>query len=143
MRVKKSSRPPLSLPSPISHLSPGFTLIEVLLAFAVLVSALTLIAAAFSRHLAALQLLQRSVAAHGVANRQLIQGMFRREAGIPVPAKGTEGDLEWELVLAPFSLEPEPLKEVRIDDAQIHVNWAFRQQQRSLRISTGLSAEKK
>jgi hypothetical protein len=108
-----------------------------------LISAVTLLAAGFSRHLAALQLLQRSIAAHEVANRQLIQGLVRRETGVSIPARGTEGELEWDLSVAPVSLESEPLKEIRIDEAKARVEWSFRNQQRSLEISTGFSPQEK
>ena len=121
----------------------GFTLIEVLLAFAVLISALTLISAAFSRHLAALQLLQQSIVAHEWADRQLIEGMFRRQVQASLPARGEEGALQWELSVASVSLEPEPLKEIRMDEVKAEVNWPFRNQSRSLRISAGFSHQEK
>ena len=120
-------------------LKQGFTLIEVLIAFAILTSSLVLISAALSRHLNALQLLQRSMSAHRLAERQLIEAILRRQVRSEISARGEEAGLSWELSVKPVSLESPPVEDLQMEAVTAQVSWPFRGQARSSSLTTALS----
>ena len=107
----------------------GFTLLEVLLAFAILISALTLISAGFGRQIAALQALEGSVDAHHAAEGGMIRELIRRETGSEPAEEGAP------VVVAPFTVSPltlktEPFKDVTVDLGSARVFWTSRGQTR-------------
>ena len=92
----------------------GFTLLELLIALGVLVTALTLIAASFGRHLFALRLLEGSLTSHHLTEELLIREELQRERQLDVPIDTVEGFTpvtRWETVQLPRS----PLEDLELD----------------------------
>ena len=116
----------------------GFTLLEVLIAFAVLVSVLVLVAALFSRHLAVLDRLEQSLLASHWNERQVIQAIVRRQSGDLLPAQGKEGPLSWSLSLQELPLEGHPATELRMQRLTAQVSWFSRNQAHSQSITTAV-----
>lgn len=122
---------------------PGFTLLEVMLAFTILGSSLVLIAAGLSRHLTVLQLIERSVTAHDLADRQLIQEAVRREEELKFPPDvPIEGFSTKPTLIQKVTLDTEPVKGLEIEEAVAEVSWGFRDQDRSIRVRTGFPVKK-
>ncbi len=123
--------------NPMGRRAPlGFTLIEVLVAFAILVTALILGAAVFSRHLNVTRLLDHTLAASALADRETIAALARHTQQLPVETEGQEGIFRWEVSA------PEPIEaEQTLQKITTQVFWGFRGHERSVRIATGLSPE--
>ncbi len=119
----------------------GFTLIEVLAAFAVLLSGLTLVAAAFTRHLAAVQLLEDSLDAGRWADQRLIQETLRRELNVQRAHEDLlPAGVASELTFRSSRPDQDPLKELVIEEGTAQVSWVRRSQQRSTQLTTGFVA---
>jgi type II secretory pathway pseudopilin PulG len=115
----------------------GFTLIEVLAAFAILVTALILGSVAFSRHLNVTRLLDHTLAASALADRQAIEALERYAQQVPVEARGEEGIFRWEVSA------PEPMEaDQTLQTITARVSWEFWGHERSASISTGLLPER-
>lgn len=120
----------------------GFTLLEVLVAFAILVSALTLTAALFRRHIEAAQRLERSVCARHLADQRLLEEFVRRRQEVePASSVDPEG-FAAELSVEPLILEAEPLKGLPFERAVARVVWEFRRRSESIALSAGLGERK-
>ena len=115
----------------------GFTLLEVLIAFAILTTGLTLLAAEFSRHLAALQLLQTSVALQQLAEEQMIQETLRRDLNLET--LGGESSLS----IRPFSWDQGLLKGLVIDQATVEVSSTIRNRVQTVGLTSGFQQETK
>lgn len=111
------------------------------MAFAILASSLILVSAAFSRHLNALQLLQRSVLAHRLAEQQLIEAILRQEMGSEIPAQGKEVAFNWQVSVKTVSLEPDLVPDLQMEAVTAQVSWPFRNESRSAQITTALSPQ--
>lgn len=121
--------------------SRGFTLVEVLVALGILTTGLTLVAAAFSRHLAALAALRGSLTAHRLAEEELVREYVRRCCGAEIPAQPLEA-FTVRLDLRSVVLQPEPVKDLQMEQATSEVSWNLRQQQRTLKMTAGFSPSK-
>ena len=119
----------------------GFTLLEVLVAFGILVTALTLIAAEFSRHLAVLQRLQGSITAHHSAERSLLQEILRRELKAPLSLDALPEGYTASLQINPIQFEQGPLQGVTLEQATAEISWRFRGRAESTGVGTGLLPE--
>ncbi len=115
----------------------GFTLLEVLVAFAVLATGITLIAAALGRHLAALQILETSLAARQVADGQLLREIIRRGDQMEIPPAPPDPRFTPQTKTESVTLETDPVRGMVIDRVTAEVSWAVRQQPRELRVSMG------
>lgn len=115
----------------------GFTLIEVLIAFAILSSVLTLVAAGFSRHLHVLQMFRRSVSAHGLAERRVIGEVLRREAEVELPGEEEEGTTV-KVLVKPARFQQEPVPEFLLDGVTVSSSWRVPEGDRSETIEVGL-----
>ncbi len=117
----------------------GFTLIEVLVAFGILLSALVLIAAGLGRHLAALQGMERFVAARQLAESQMTRELLLRELpGLSIPPDLLPEGFSSEWSLKDFPLEVEPVKDLEMEQGTSVVTWRLRGQDRSLELVTVL-----
>lgn len=112
------------------------------MAFAILTSALILVTIGLSKQLSALQILQKSVTAQALADRELIRAMLRRQLQEEIPANGSEGGLDWRLLVTKIQLEQDPVKDLPMDVWTAAVSWKFRSQERSTRVTTGFSSPK-
>lgn len=117
--------------------SRAFTLLEVLVAFAILSTGLTLIAAAMSRHLAALQLLESSLSAQQAAQSQMLREIARRDDALEIPADPSEERFSPKVEVAPVAWETEPLRGLEMERVTSEVSWAVRSQPRSLHVTAG------
>lgn len=117
--------------------SRAFTLLEVLVAFAVLAVGITLIAAALGRHLAALQVLETSLAAQEVAQGRLLKEAVRRADGLELPDAPPDPRFASNLEVTPVTLETEPVRGLEIERVTAGVSWTVRQQPRELRVEMG------
>ena len=116
----------------------GFTLLEVLIASAILLIGVSLISAQINRHLSILRLLQDSMKAYRLADGQLIGAIQRHQAGQPVQGQGSDQEFFWSVRLE--ELQP-PLP--GLDAVVSEVSWNFRDSRRSTRVITGLSQTEK
>lgn len=102
----------------------GFTLIEVLVAAALLLVSLTLVGAGLGRHLAVLGRMRECALAGDRAEGLLIRESFRRQDGLELPeptlGQGQTGQLE----LRRVTLSPQPVKDVALDEAVAQVTWS-------------------
>ena len=119
--------------------APGFTLIEVLIAFAILTTALTLVAVQFSRHLAALQILEGSIGADHLADWQLMREALRRELKVDAldeekPNSSSGSPSTSSVSFRPYRFDQPPVKDLVVDQATSEVPWQFRRQDRSTQI---------
>lgn len=133
MTISETGKPKASHKGAVT----GFTLLEVLVAFAILAAALTVVSAAFSRHLTALRLLEKSLLAHQIAQEQLIQETVRRlEAGLKVPPQTAVPGFTPSIRAESFTFSQEPIKDLAVDRTRGEVLWDFRGQGRRSEIST-------
>ncbi len=119
----------------------GSTLVEVLVAFGIFVSGLILVSAGFSRHLTILEMLGNSIAAYHVADQQILQEQLRREHKLQLPDEVTEEVFVPQLSILPLKLDTEPVKDHVLDQATCEVSWSFRNQTRSIKLTTGFQRE--
>jgi len=99
-------------------------------------TALILGAAVFSRHLNVTRLLDHTLTASALADRETITAFTRYEQQLSVEAEGTEGIFRWEVSA------PEPIEtEQTLQQITTRVFWEFRGYERSVRIATGLPPE--
>ena len=112
----------------------GFTLIEVVVASAILVTGLIMVAGVFGRHLSALQFIQRSGHAFRLAEQEMVQALLRRELGASVEGAGSEDQMEWTVGLEALEPPPEGVNQVHSS-----VLWSHRGQSRTTQLSSGLA----
>ena len=123
--------------------SRAFTLIEVLVAFGLLATGLIVVAGGFSRHLAALGLLNQTVAAHRIAQQRMVREAVVQELEVQfpdeplVPAGFGAG---W--VQEPVTLTGPPVEGVAFQRALAKVFWSARGQSRSFELTVGRSVKK-
>ena len=117
----------------------GFTLLEILIAFAVLAVGLTLITAAIGRHLAALQILETSLSARQVAQARMVREITRRADELEIPADPSEERFNPRIETVSVVLETDPLRGLEMEQVTSEVSWAVRQQPRGLQLSAGFT----
>ena len=117
--------------------SRAFTLLEVLVAFAILSTGLTLIAVAIGRQLAALQILETSLSAQQVAQAQMLREIARRDDALEIPEDPSEERFSLKLGVAPVAWEAEPLRGLEMEQVTSGVSWAVRRQPRALQVTAG------
>lgn len=115
----------------------GFTLVEVLVAFTIFVTALATIAASFSRHINALGLLHGSIAAHQLADRTLLEGWIGLRENLQFPPEAAPEGLTSQLTRKPISWETESLKDLAFEQMTAEVFWSSRGQSRSAQLQVG------
>ncbi|MBI3333322.1 MAG: prepilin-type N-terminal cleavage/methylation domain-containing protein [Candidatus Omnitrophica bacterium] len=116
----------------------GFTLVEVLIAFAILTAGLILVAAEFGRHLAALQLLQAQVTLRAQADREMVGEILRREGIVQVVGDEEPAGISITgPAVKPVSFDEEPLKGLTIDQATVGASLKMRNRVQSAQITTG------
>ncbi|MBI3615876.1 MAG: type II secretion system protein [Candidatus Omnitrophica bacterium] len=115
----------------------GFTLVEVLIAFAVLITAVTLIATQWSRSLSALQFLESSITLQRLAEEQMIQEILRRELNLRFPSEKSWVGPAAEWSLQPFSWSEGPLKGLVIDQSTVKISSKVRDRTQSVEITGG------
>ncbi len=115
----------------------GFTLLEVLAAFAVLVTALTLIAAAFTRHLQAIRFLTDSVTAYRIADRILQGEIFRRREGVQMESSQLPQGFTSQILQEQITLGTPPVDGLAMERVRAQVDWSSRGQARSSEVSSG------
>ena len=121
----------------------GFTLLEVLAAFAVLVTGLTLIATAFTRHLHALRLLSDSVTAYRITDQTLQRELLKRREGVEVEALPLPPGFTPQIRPEQITLEIRMVNEVQavnvvMERLRAQVTWTTRGQARSSEIAGGV-----
>ncbi len=121
----------------------GFTLLEILVAFAVLATGLTLITAAIGRHLAALQILETSLSARQVAQARMVREIIRRSDRMEIPADPSEERFSPRIEVAPVTLETDPLRGLEMEQVTSEVSWAVRRQPRALHLTAGFARSPK
>ena len=108
---------------------------------AILVTALTVIAAGFGRQMFALRLLEGSLASHHLAEDLFVRETLQREHSLDVPMDSVEG-------YAPFAhwqavqLSRTPLPDLELDLLTAEVQWALRGRSRSFQVTAGFSKKK-
>lgn len=115
----------------------GFTLFEILVAFAILTTGLTLMAAALQRHLAALQLLQTSLSARPLADRQLVGEILRRSEEIEIPPEPADPRYTPGFQVTSAPLGAGPAKDLEMERVTSQVGWSVRAQPRLLETTVG------
>lgn len=115
----------------------AFTLLEVLVAFAILSIGLTLLAAAIGRHFAALQILETSLSAQQAARAQMLREIARRGDEVEIPADLIEERFNPTLDVVPVAWETEPLRQLEMERVTSGVSWAVRHQLRQLQVTAG------
>ena len=111
----------------------GFTLLEILIASAVLLIGFSLVAMQISRHLTVLQILEGSINAHQLADKQLIEAVLRQQSGLPIAAEGIEDGFSWSV--REEELKP-PYEALNVTLAQ--VPWGFHGTTRLKQLTTEL-----
>ena len=119
----------------------GFTLLELLIAMAVLVTALTLIAVGFSRQLFALRLLEDSLTSHHLAEELFVRGVLQREKDLDVPLDSVEGFTPSASRQA-IQVSRGSLSALEMDLLTAEVSWNLRVVSRSSRMTAGFSKKK-
>ena len=120
----------------------GFTLLELLIAMGVLVTALTLIAAGFSRQLFALRLLEGSLTSRHLTEELFLKEALQRENKVDVPVPSVDGfslSSRWEAV----ELERSPLQNLGMDLLTAETSWDWHGLSHPSRMVAGFSKEKK
>ena len=109
----------------------GFTLLEVLIASTILLIGFSLVAIQMNRHLTVLQILEGSVSAYRLADKQLAAAAQRQQLGLPVPGQGVEEGLSW-------SVREEELKPPyeALNAVFAEVPWSFRGTGRLQQLTT-------
>ncbi len=124
-----------------AHGRPGFTLMEVLVAFAIMLTGLTLIAGIFGRHLKVLQLLRNSLTASDAADELLIQEAIGRERGPVISADKPQEGFTPQTLQNPLQFDKDPVKGLLIDEVSAGVSWSVRQQNRLTQIKAGFQTK--
>ena len=114
----------------------GFTLLELLIAMAVLVTALTLIAVGFSRQLFALRLLEDSLTSHHLAEELLVREVLQREKDLDVPLDSVEGFTP-SANRQTIQISRGSLSGLEMDLLTAEVSWNLRGVSRSSRMTAG------
>ena len=105
--------------------SDGFTLLEVLVAFGILFSFLTLLAAGFTRHLELLQRMERTLAAESLADREIARAALERRWEAEFTADPPAGySIQRQTETVSLDLSPEP--SVELDQVTAVASWSFR-----------------
>lgn len=117
--------------------SKGFTLVEILVAFTIFITALVAIAASFSRHINALGVLHGSIAAHEITDRTLLQGWISHRENLQFPQEEAPEGFRSQLTRTPISWEIEPLKGLAFEQMTAQASWSRRGQTRSTQLSVG------
>lgn len=115
----------------------GFTLLEILVAFAILVTGITLIATALRRHFVALQILETSLAAQQMAQEGLVREIVRRSDSLEIPSEPPDERFTPRLEVTSVPLETEPVRDLEVEQMTSEVSWTVRQQPRSLQVVAG------
>ena len=115
----------------------GFTLIEVLIAFLIFSSILLLVVSGFSRHLYALQLIQDSLKAYRLSDRQLIREAINREFGVSVPIEEGGDGFTVRMEQSKISLEQEPLKGFPVTRVTAEASWSRQGRARTVQMVSG------
>ncbi len=120
----------------------GFSLIEVLLAFAVLTSCLTVVATAFSRHITALRFLQDSLIADPLTENALIHEALKEQ--VQFPDEGVSPDLKFETRLsrADLPLEDPAVQGLFFEEIIARTEWMQAAAPRSITASIGFPKKK-
>ena len=120
----------------------AFTLLEVLIALAILNTGLLLAAAAFSRHIRLLHQMDDSVTAREKAEESLIREALRRQIGPDaLPDEDPADRFTQRLRLEPFPGQEGAVAAGTLDRATAEVSWDSRGQVRSERMEAGFSAD--
>lgn len=115
----------------------GFTLVEILVAFTIFITALVAIAASFSRHINALGVLHSSIAAHQLADRTLLQGWISQRENLQFPQEEAPEGFRSQLTRTPISWEEESLKDLAFEQMTAQASWSRRGQSRSTQLQAG------
>lgn len=117
----------------------GFSLIEVLVAFGILVSCLTLLAAVFTRHIEILQRIQRSLVAQNLSSQALAHRILEREHAAAFQDLLPEG-FTVEEQTTPVQFQDKFLRGVELQQVTARASWSSRGKAYSESASTGLRA---
>ena len=118
----------------------GFTLLEVLLAFAILLTGLTLVLQIFGRHLHVVERLSASLTALHLADDQLIGEALRRGENLIVTSP-SQDNFTAALKVESVQLDQEPLKNFTLDQATADVAWELRKEPRSMHLKAGFQSK--
>lgn len=118
----------------------GFTLLEVLLAFAILVTGLTLVLQIFGRHLNVVQSLSSSLTALHLADEQLIGEALQREQTLTSTSTSPENFIP-SIKVDPIHFDQDPLKNFTLDQVTADVSWEARRESRLTRMKTGFQSK--
>lgn len=117
----------------------AFTLLEILLAFAILAIGVTLAATGLRRHISTLRIVESSFAASRQAQGQVIREIVRRADALDLPPLPADESYTPSLKTEPFTPDVDPIRGVPMERVTSEVTWGVRGQPRELHLSVGFA----